>query len=216
MAQRELKELFTRSQKSSPSRSRSKSKVAQLIQKRREAEQERDEGIVGQMKRFEAARGSSSPRTTALKQLLKTASSPSKRSGERVLSHSRSQDDIPQLKADALADNLAAIKLQDFSKGYKAQEQLARQESLEDLNDREHYVPRRELSAARKARRAQERQRQQDQAQQLAEQQNQQQLEHLERASAYREILQQQIEEKRQKDQHQKDKEKEEEINVMK
>lgn len=40
MAQRELKQLFTRSRKSSYSRSRSKSKVAQLILKRKEAEQQ--------------------------------------------------------------------------------------------------------------------------------------------------------------------------------
>ena len=74
------------------------------------------------MKRFEAARGSSSPRTSVLQRLLKTASGPAKRSEERLLSHSSSQDDIAQLKHDALPDNLATIKLQDFSKGYKAQE----------------------------------------------------------------------------------------------
>lgn len=47
MAQRELKDIFTRSQKSSYSRSRSKSKLAKLIIKRKEAEEQHDEGIVG-------------------------------------------------------------------------------------------------------------------------------------------------------------------------
>ena len=47
MARRELKELFTRSQKSSYSRSRSKSKLSKLILKRKEAEQQPEEGIVG-------------------------------------------------------------------------------------------------------------------------------------------------------------------------
>lgn len=120
-AQRELKELFTRSQKSSYSRSRSKSKLAKLVLKRKEAEKQRDEGIIGQMKRFETEHGSSSPVTSALKQLLKSTASPAKKSGERVLSHSRSQDDIAQLRSAAMPDNLAAIKLEDFSKGYKEQ-----------------------------------------------------------------------------------------------
>ena len=103
------------------------------------------------MKRLEAEHGRSSPAASALTRLLKSTG-PVGPSGERLLSRSRSQDGPVQAKNDALPDNLAAIKLQDFSKGYKAQETIARQDSLEDLNDGEHYVPRRELSAARKAR----------------------------------------------------------------
>jgi hypothetical protein len=46
-ARREAKELFTRSQKSSPSRSRSKSKLAKLLVARKEAEEQREEGLIG-------------------------------------------------------------------------------------------------------------------------------------------------------------------------
>lgn len=150
------------------------------------------------MKRFETQHGRSSPTASVIKRLLKSTGGPVTKSGERVLSQSRSQDDIVQLKNEPLTNNLAAIKLQDFSKGYKAQATIERQDSFEDLNDREHFVPRRELSAARKARQMRQQQRQQDQAQQLSEEQSQQH-EHLEKASAYREILQQQILEKLQK-----------------
>ena len=78
------------------------------------------------MKRFEAQHGRSSPTEKALKRLLKSTAWPVGKSGERVLSQSRSQDDIALLKNEPLPDNLAAIKLQDFSKGYKAQAQIAR------------------------------------------------------------------------------------------
>ena len=53
MARREMKELLTLSQKSSQSRSRSKSKLARLKEMQREAIKNREEGIIGQMKRFE-------------------------------------------------------------------------------------------------------------------------------------------------------------------
>jgi len=53
-------------------------------------------------------------------------------------------------------------------------------------------------------------------AQQLAEEQSQEYNQQLEKANAYREILQQQIEEKRQKRQERKDREKEDEANAMK
>lgn len=104
------------------------------------------------MKRFETEHGRSSPAASALKQLLKTATGPAKKSGERSLSHSRSQDGIVPPKNSRPLDNLATIRLEDFSKGYKAQAQIARQDSFDDLNDREHFIPRRELSAARRAR----------------------------------------------------------------
>jgi hypothetical protein len=101
------------------------------------------------MKRFETAH-EGSPSAAAPRRLLKAAPGRTKKSGARGLSQSRSQDDILPLKNEASPGNLAAIKLHDFSKGYKAP--LTRQDSFDDLNDREQYVPRRELSAARRAR----------------------------------------------------------------
>jgi hypothetical protein len=46
---KELKEYYNKSQKSSMSRSRSKSKIARLREARQEAEAFKHEGIIGQM-----------------------------------------------------------------------------------------------------------------------------------------------------------------------
>ena len=119
MFRRELKEQYTRSQKSSYSRSRSKSKLARLLVKRKEAHENTEEGIVGQIRRFESEHGSASPTTVALKQWLrKSAAGSPQRSGKRSLSHSKSQDDVRLLQNEAQAyaagvDNLGVIKLED-------------------------------------------------------------------------------------------------------
>lgn len=119
MFRRELKEQYTRSQKSSYSRSRSKSKLARLQAKRKEAQENTHEGIVGQIRRFESEHGSASPTTVALKQWLrKSAAGSPQRSGKRSLSYSQGRDDVRLLQNEAQAyaagvDNLGVIKLED-------------------------------------------------------------------------------------------------------
>ena len=110
---RELKENLTKSQKSSQSRSRSKSKLSKLIEKRREAMEHYEEGIIGQMKRFEATHGKSSPSASVLRDMQKTFEEISpKRSQNRRVSRSKSVENMPHLGGQAYAsDNLAAINL---------------------------------------------------------------------------------------------------------
>lgn len=148
-----MKDILTKSQKSSQSRSRSKSKMEKLAERRREAQEFKHEGIIGQMKRFEIQHGRSSPSSKVIQDLIKTPQTLSpKRSQNRKLTHSHSADDIPPVTPQPQQDNLGAIKLVDYSKRYKKQVRIARADSFDDINDREVYKPRHQLEAERKAR----------------------------------------------------------------